>query len=169
MTASMKEVGVGIQVRAASAVCVAAVVAALLTACTGGTSGHPDARPTGPLPTLGTPTALATDTAHGQLSSYCQGLAAAAAKINAAQVALYSGGSSSAVATLEAELKSLQAGAPAQIQAALADLISGFATAEKVLAHPTKRDEAELAALAPKLSADAQQISSYVISKCPAR
>ena len=139
----------------------AVAVVALLAGLASCTSSSPT-KPTGTV----SPTALATDTAH--LGAYCASLAAAAQKINAAEVALYRGATGS-VAPLVAELRSLQAGAPAQIQSALSDMINGFVAAQDVLAHPTKQNEAKLAAEAPRLAADAQQLSTYLVSRCPAR
>jgi hypothetical protein len=142
------------------AIGVAAIVA-LLTACTGTstTNGRPA--------TSHAPTALATDTAH--LTAYCAGLAAAAAKITAAEVAMYGGTANAGAAPLIAELKALQANAPADIKAALTDLITGFTTAQDLLAHPTQQNKAQIEALAPKLAADGQKISAYIVSQCPAR
>jgi hypothetical protein len=135
---------------------------AVLTACTGAstTNGRP---PTTSHP----PTALATDTAH--LSAYCAGLAAAAAKITAAEIAMYSGTTNAGAAPLIGELEALQANAPAEIKAALEDLITGFTTAQDLLAHPTQQNKAQIEALAPKLAADGQEISAYIVSQCPAR
>jgi hypothetical protein len=53
-------------------------------------------------------------------------------------------------------------------QAAPSELIAGFTTAGEVLSHPTKDNEAHLVALEPKLAADGQTISAYVVSQCAA-
>jgi hypothetical protein len=139
-----------------------------LAACTATSSGKPVTAAPATGPTTGPPTALATDTAHGNLSAYCTSLAAAASKILAAEVALYSGGGNASIAPLVSELSALRAGAPPQIQASLSELIAGFTTAGQVLSHPTKDNEAQLVTLGPKLAADSQTISAYVVSQCPA-
>ena len=142
------------------------LAALALAGCT--SSARP--KPTGPPSSTASPTALATGGA--QQSAYCASLAAAAQKINSAEVALYSGthgATNATVASLVAELRSLQAGAPEDIQSALADMVNGFVTAQDLLAHPTAQNEAQLAAVAPKLAGDAQRISTYLISRCPAQ
>jgi hypothetical protein len=145
------------------AIVVGALGAVLVGGCTGSsTSGKPTVGP----PINTSPTALASS---GHLSEYCSKLVAAAAKINSAQAALYGGGSGSAHAVQElvAQLQALKAGAPAQIGGALDDMITGYQTAQSLLANPTSANKAQLVALAPKLSADAQQIDTYAVSSCP--
>jgi hypothetical protein len=142
--------------------------AAMLAACTGGGSHPPSTGTSGAAPLLsstGPPTALATGTAG--LSANCAKLATTAAKISEAELALYTGGSSTAVSTLTTELKSLQSVAPAQLRPAIDDLINGFAIAADVLAHPTNENKAQLAALSARLSTDGKQVSDYVVAQCP--
>jgi hypothetical protein len=140
---------------------VAALLVAALAACGGGTvTGRPtQSRPSGP------PSAIATT---GSLSALCAQLATAAARINAAETELYGGTSGNAVQTLQNELSALQVGAPAELQAALADLSSGFALAQQLLAHPTQQNKSQLAAAEARLATDSQLISNYAVAHCPA-
>lgn len=112
-----------------------------------------------------TPTALATS---GNLSAQCRALVQVASRVSKAQTDLYASGSTSAIGDLQAALRSLDDGVPANVKAALGELADGFGTAQQLLAKPTDKNKAELAKLQSKLAADAQAVSTYVVSKCPA-
>jgi hypothetical protein len=139
----------------------------MLVACTSGSGQHSSRSsppPTGPTFSQ-PPVSLATG---GNLSAYCQRLASAASRINTAQSKLYSSGGANSVQALQSELHALQAGAPSNISAALAELATGFGAAQQALAHPSQQNNQKLSALQPKLAADAQLVSQYVVNKCPA-
>jgi hypothetical protein len=157
-------------VRIRSAV-VAAVAFAGLAACTTG-GGNSPSKTASSAAGAGRP---ATTTAHAggaaALSGYCAKLVEAADKVSVAEGALYGGGGGgqAAIDTLVGELKALQNGAPPDVGSALSDMITAFQTAEDVLRHPTQQNEAQIAALGTKLSADGQKISGYLTSKCAPR
>lgn len=97
----------------------------------------------------------------------CQQLGAIAAGVSSAQTHLYGSPSPSAVATVTQQLTTLEASAPASLHPAINELIQGFQLAEQVLTNPTTQNKAQLDAMSARLSADAQQISSYVVAACP--
>jgi hypothetical protein len=137
---------------------VAVVAVGLLAACTSGSGGRHPSSPSSSQVRL--PTALATNTPH------CRALAAAADRVARAEAQLYTSAGKGSLDALRSELHSLQAGAPANVQAALAQLATGFTSAQQLLAHPTARNKAQLSALESKLAADAELVSSYVVGKC---
>jgi hypothetical protein len=147
-------------------VAVSVVLAGTLSACTSGSGGSAAPSSTFVRPTPSRPTALATT----HLSKECARLASAANAINDAQGTLYtSGGDPASVHALQTRLRSLRAGTPANVSAALTELATGFGTAQQLLAHHGKNNNAKLGQLQQKLSADGQLVSQYVVEKCPAK
>lgn len=97
----------------------------------------------------------------------CAEFSAAAEKIAEAQRDLYSAsGTADAVDTLATELGALKDGAPAAVKTAIDDLVAAFRTASELLDEPTATAQAELAALAAKLSDAGKTVSDYVVDKC---
>jgi hypothetical protein len=155
-----------------------ALVAVTATACTGNSSNE-----TTPTPTPSTSALVSRSEIHPAVSpsttlgslpvpvattGYCGELGAAANRLNAAQAALYNGGTGAqqAVDTIVAELRKLQTGAPAEIKTALAHMITGFGQARDLLVHPTDADKRKLTQIATSLSADGEKITAYVTAKC---
>lgn len=102
-----------------------------------------------------------------ELTVECAKFADTAKKITDAQTALYSGkGASEAIDTLVAELDALKEDAPEKVKTALSDMSDAFRSAEEILAKPTQENQAALAELAPKLAADGQTISAYILDEC---
>lgn len=139
------------------------VLAVSVAACGGGSdpkkagSDSPSAR----LSTAGPTHALT------QVAVPCKNFAGVAQRIAEAESKLYSGAASAgSLSTLLAELNTLKNGAPSGVQAALDDLSAAFRTAQSEIAAPTQAGTARLKALAPKLAADGQKISTYIVSKC---
>jgi hypothetical protein len=119
-----------------------------LTGCGGGSSDTPAAPMT-------------------EVTIPCDQFADTAKKITDAQTQLYSGtGGTEAITSLRHELDALKEGAPADVKAAIAEMDDAFGKAQQLMQDPTRADTAELAALGPKLSADSQKITAYVVSKC---
>jgi anion-transporting ArsA/GET3 family ATPase len=97
----------------------------------------------------------------------CARFSDTAKKITDAQAELYSGtGGTKAVDALVKELDALKDGAPADVKDALAEMSDAFAKAQRIMADPTQASAAELAKLGPKLSADSQKITAYIVQKC---
>jgi hypothetical protein len=98
----------------------------------------------------------------------CDKYADTAKKITDAQAEIYSGagGSTEAVDALLFELDGLKKDAPADIDDALTEMSDGFRQAQQVMASPTPENTKKLADLGPKLSADGQKITAYIVSKC---
>lgn len=97
----------------------------------------------------------------------CAKFADASTKIAEAQTELYSGSNAAAsIETLVAELDALKADAPDDVDEALTEMGEAFRTAAEILDDPTPENQAELAALAPKLSEASQKITEYVVDHC---
>jgi hypothetical protein len=97
----------------------------------------------------------------------CARYAGTAKRITDAQTELYQGsGGTEAVDRLVTELDGLRDGAPPDVKAALAELGEAFRKAQQVMAHPTPGSAAELSGLGPKLSADSQKVTAYIVSRC---
>jgi len=139
----------------------ATVLAAALTACGGGG----DDKPTGGSTRLGTPAPSATESVID-----CDKYNDTAQKIVEAQQELFagSGGSTEALDSLHAEMDALKKGAPSDVKDAIDELDEAFAKVQEIIANPSSATEAqqELAAMGPKLSADGQTITTYIVSKC---
>ena len=102
-----------------------------------------------------------------QITIACDQFADTARKITDAQAELYAGkGGAEAIASLRHELDALGNGAPADVKAAIAEMLDAFGRAQQIMQHPNPDDSAQLAALGPRLSADSQKITAYVVSKC---
>ncbi len=129
---------------------VAAAAAALLMTLTGcGGSGD---KPSSSMTEFTVPCARFADTAK---------------KITDAQAELYSGtGGAKAVESLVKELDALKDGAPGDVKDALTELSDAFEKAQRIMADPTQESAAELAKLGPKLSADSQKVTAYIVQKC---
>jgi hypothetical protein len=90
-----------------------------------------------------------------------------AKRITDAQSEIYSGsGDTEALDDLVAELDDLKADAPDDVDAAITEMEAGFRKAQQVMEDPRPEGTAELADLAPKLAADGQKITDYVVSQC---
>lgn len=121
----------------------------------GDASGDPSSRVQGPSGGL------------TELTVPCAEFSATASKIVEAQTDLYTGsGAEDALDSLVAELDALKDGAPEKVKKALTDLGDGFEKAAALAKDSTATARAELAALATKLSAAGQTVSSYVVEKC---
>jgi hypothetical protein len=161
--------------RSARNAAVAGLLVCGLAACTAtnDTAGSGSAGSVGSSPTVTmTPTGSAEfgqSTSSKPVSAYCTKLRAAGARIQAAQVQMYTGAgsqASSALTALESELGALKSGAPASIKAALTDLANAFRQAQSLLAHPSSSSGTALAQISSKLASDAQAITGYVASQC---
>ena len=133
------------------------LLAAALTACGGGGG---DKKPSAVNTRLGTPSTSATE-----ITLDCAKYADTAQKIVQAQQELYagSGGSTEALDTLKSLMNSLKKGAPSDVKAAIDELNVAFATVQE---NPTDKTQELLAAMGPKLSADGQKITTYIVSQC---
>lgn len=132
-----------------------------LTGCGG---DEADKKPSAKSTRLGTPSAKVTETVVD-----CDKYADTAEKIVKAQQELYagSGGSTEALDSLKAEMDALKDGAPADVRAAIDELNDAFRTVQEIIANPTAEDaQQELAEMGPKLEADGQKISTYIVSQC---
>jgi len=131
-----------------SATALAAVLLVSLSAC-GGAGGDKPAAP------------------MTEVTIACDQFAGTAKKITDAQAELYAGkGGAEAIASLRHELDALGKGAPADVRAAITEMLDAFGKAQQILQHPNPDDSAKLAALGPRLSADSQKITAYVVAKC---
>ena len=113
----------------------------------------------------GTPALLGGGSTTG-LTGFCAKLVAAGLKLNAAQTALYDGGSPGALTTIINDLNDLEKGAPTDIQAALQDMQSAFQSAQQVMVRNVTPSSAEFAKVGPRLEKDDTLISDYTASKC---
>jgi hypothetical protein len=136
------------------------VLAAALTACGGGGS---DKKPTAGSTRLGTPSAHLT-----QIALDCAKYADTAQKIVAAQQELYtgSGGSTAALDALKSQMNGLKDGAPDNVKAAVDELNQAFEKVQQIIASPSTAAQQQLAQMAPKLAADGQTITTYIVSQC---
>jgi hypothetical protein len=134
--------------RPRNALVLAAVLMASLSGCGGGSGDKPAA----PMTEVTIPCTQFSDTAK---------------KITDAQAEIYGGsGGTEAMDTLLGELDALKDGAPADVKAALTEMGDAFRKAQEIMKDPTQANTAELADLGPKLSADSQKITAYIVSKC---
>jgi hypothetical protein len=134
--------------RARNSVLLAVVLPASLLAGCGGSSDKPSAPMT-------------------EVTIACDKFSDTAKKIADAQAEIYAGtGGTEAIDSLRHELDALKDGAPADVKDALTEMADAFEKAQEIMADPTQANPAELADLGPKLSADGQKITAYVVSKC---
>lgn len=136
------------------------VLAASVTACGG---GGDDEKPGAGSTRLGSPSSQVT-----QSRIDCAKYADTAQKITEAQQELYagSGGSTEALDTLKSRMNALKDGAPDDVQAAIDELNVAFVKVKEVMANPTSEAQQELAQMGPKLAADGQTITAYIVSQC---
>ena len=136
-------------------------LAIVLAGCGGG--GDDDQKPSAKETRLGTPSTSVTETTLD-----CAKYNDTAQKIVQAQQELFagSGGSTEALDSLKAQLDALKDGAPGDVKAAIDELETAFEKVQEAIENPTSEAQAELAEMAPKLSADGQKISTYIVSQC---
>jgi hypothetical protein len=140
----------------------AVVLAASLTACGGG--GDDDAKkPTGGSTRLGTPSTSVTESVLD-----CDKYRDTSQKILEAQQELFagSGGSTEALDALKAQMNALKKGAPSDVKAAVDELNEAFEKVQEIIDNPSSDAQQELATMGPKLSADGEKISTYIVSQC---
>jgi hypothetical protein len=88
--------------------------------------------------------------------------------VTEAQTDLYTSRSPGSLEAVQRELRSLGDDLPRRIQVALGELVDGFAAAGRLLTNPTKAHKAGLARLQSELAGDAQAVSTYIVTQCPA-
>lgn len=142
------------------AIVVTTAMTGSLAACGGG-DGADKKKPSAASTRLGTPSESVTETVLD-----CDKYSDTAAKIAAAQSELYTSGGADALAALKTELDALKDGAPSDVKAAVDELETGFEKVQEIIRNPTSEGQSELAEMAPKLSADGQKVSAYIVSQC---
>jgi len=135
-------------------------LAIVLTSCGG---GGDDDEPSAVNTRLGAPSESVTETTID-----CAKFNDTAQKIVRAQQEMFagSGGSTEALDSLTTQLDALKEGAPGDVKAAIDELESAFEKVHEVIQNPNSEAQAELAEMAPKLSADGQKITTYIVSQC---
>ena len=99
----------------------------------------------------------------------CTEFASTANKIAEAQQSLYGSDAAqrqAAVETLTSQLKALKSEAPADVDAALDELLEGFTEASSLMDDPAAADTSKIAEMAPALSDAGQRVTAWIASRC---
>jgi hypothetical protein len=136
------------------------ILGAALAGCGGGGG---DKKPSANSTRLGTPSTHVTETTLD-----CAKYADVSQKIVEAQQELFagSGGSTEALDTLKSEMDALKDGAPDDVKAAIDELDAAFANVQEIITSGSATAQQELASMGPKLSADGQTLTTYIVSQC---